>query len=162
MAVAVFHKIADKPSEDKIAHTLEQILGFDGQITFDGAYKSVWKHRKVLKNREPILFVQGDTVGKAGVCHWWQIMELVYRHGFKLGWHGHSHRKLTDLSLGEVYMEIRPDGPLWPSEYRYYAYPHGDWNNAVAELVEAAGYENAFSTTQGEEGNDFAIPRIYL
>lgn len=161
MKAAIFHRIGE-PSEDHMVNSLEQILKFPGEITFDGAYKSVWKYRKVLKNKQPILFVQGDTVGKAGVCYWWQIMELVYRYGFKLGWHGHSHRRLTELNLGEAYKEIRSDGPLWPSEYRYYAYPHGDWSPETALLVQQAGYEKAFSTTQGEEGNDFAIPRVYI
>lgn len=159
MGIAVFHRIGN---EANFVNPIEQILAYDGIITFDGAYESVYHHRKELASRKPILFIQGDTVGTDGVCKWWQIMELVYRWGFQLGWHGHSHRKLTELNAGEVYKEIRPDGPLWPSEYKYYAYPHGDWDNKVAAIVRQAGYEKAYSTTQGEEGNDFAIIREYL
>lgn len=159
MAVAVFHHIG---TEGEYTNTLKQILAYEGVITFDGAYKSVWQYREELAHRKPILFVQGDTVGTEGVCHWWQIMDMVYRLGFELGWHGRSHRKLTELDAGEIYRELRPDTPLWPSEYKYYAYPHGEFDQKAIDAVRAAGYEKGFSTTQGEDGNDFAIPRVYI
>lgn len=157
MKTAVFHKIGE-PSEDHMVNSLEQILAFDGQITFDGAYMSVYEHRKQLAFLEsPLLFIQGYSVGTEGIMSWQQIMELVFDNNFQLGWHGHSHRRLTELRDSEVEEELTCPLPL-----DLYAYPHGDWDSRVAKIVQEMGYLRAYSTTQGEEGNDFAIPRIYL
>lgn len=153
--VGVFHKIGE-PSEDHMVNSLEQILGFNGQITFDGAYLSVWEHRDELAQKEPVLFIQGDTVGYDDVCSWRQIEELL-AIGFIAGWHGWTHRRLTELPDHVVVRELTAT-----SNYKLYAYPHGDWDERVAKLVKDMGYLRAYSTTQGEEGNDFAIPRTYI
>lgn len=155
--VACFHKIGE-PTEDKFTHSIDQILAFDGIITFDGAYSSVYEHRIELAPRQPILFVQGETVAADGICTSQQIEELAGL-GFVLGWHGWTHRKLTDLPDHAIVRELsNPD----PDNYRLYAYPHGDWDERTAKLVKQMGYLKAYSTTQGEEGNDFAIPRMYV
>lgn len=157
--VAVFHKVGE-PSEDHIVNSLEQILNFDGQVTFDGAYESVYKHREILRDRDVIIFIQADTLGKSGVMNFSQVSELCIRYGFHLGWHGWSHRKLTELPDYAVIAELSP-----PAEWNVlplYAYPHGDWDERTASLVKQMGFLRAYSTTQGEEGNDFAIPRIYV
>lgn len=157
--VAVFHKIGE-PSKDHMINSVEQIIDFalkGGLVTFDGAYKSLWENRNKLYNIEPILFIQGNTVGTDGVMDWNEIMELRIKYGFTLGWHGWSHRRLTELEDRPIQRE------LWsPILMDVYAYPHGDWDDRVAKLVREAGYLRAYSTTQGVEGNDFAIPRQYL
>lgn len=158
MDVAVFHKIGE-PNEDHTVNSLEQILGFKGEITFDGAYRSIWEHREILGKREPILFVQEDTVrlGNPDVLTWEEILALR-PYGFILGWHGKSHRRLTELPDHVIIKELTAP-PLFG---KLYAYPHGDWSEHTAELVKQMGYLRAYSTTQGEGGNDFAIPRRYL
>lgn len=155
---AVFHKIGE-PTEDKMTHSIEQILNYNGQITFDGAYRSVYEHRHKLAPKKPILFVQGDTVNdfyNLEVCHWRELYELK-ELGFVLGWHGWTHRKLTDLTESDIYHEL--DNPLGTD---LYAYPHGEFDVIAIAFVEEMDYTKAYSTTQGEEGNDFAIPREYL
>lgn len=158
--VACFHKIGE-PSEDHMVNSIEQILAFDGRVTFDGAYESVWESYPKLKPfliyQSPVLFIQGDTVGKDGICSLSQIKTLS-QLGFIIGWHGWSHRRLTELNDDEVRAEL--DKPEWVAPF--YAYPHGDWDERVANLVRKYGYICAYSTTQGEEGNDFAIPRVYI
>lgn len=158
MKTAVFHKIGE-PTEDKFTHSIEQILAFDGQITFDGAYKSVYWEREKLAPLKPILFVQGNTVNdffNTEVCDWRELYEMK-EMGFILGWHGWTHRKLTELTEVDIYHEL--DNPLGTT---LYAYPHGEWDWKAAAFVEEMDYIKAYSTTQGEEGNDFAIPRIYV
>lgn len=155
MGVAVFHHISDEKKD--FHNTIEEILAFDGVITFDGAYRSVYVHRQALKDREPILFIQGNTVGTEGVCSQKEIAELVDM-GFVLGWHGWTHRRLTELPDHVVINELNPP----TDSYKLYAYPHGEWDDRVAKLVKEMGYFRAYSTTQGVEGNDFAIPREYL
>lgn len=159
MSVAVFHRIGE-PTEDKFCHSIDQILAFDGQITFDGAYESVYEHREELKDKDIIVFIQATTIGKEGVMSLSQIHELGIRYGFHIGWHGWSHRKLTELPDHAVIAELSP-----PKEWNVlpiYAYPHGDFDDRTINLVKQMGYLQAYSTTQGEESNDYAIRRIYI
>lgn len=155
--VAVFHHISNKRKD--FHNSIEQILSFDGVLTFDGAYTSVWDYRDDLAQKDAVIFVQGDTVGTHGVMTWEQIEALAsYPYNLHLGWHGWTHRRLTDLPDHAVIAELSaPRGGAL-----LYAYPHGDWDERTAKLVKDMGYLRAYSTTQGEEGNDFAIPRIYI
>lgn len=154
--MVVFHHIG-KPSEDKMTHSIKQILDCKDTISFDGAYECVWAHREQLKDREPILFVQGQTVGTKGVCTPEQIRELANDYGFVLGWHGWSHRKLTELPDHVIVKELTA-----PREYsKLYAYPHGEFDERVKKIVKDMGFVRAYSTTQGD-GSDYAIIREYL
>lgn len=155
MVVAVFHKIGE-PTPDHFTHSIEQILAFEGVLTFDGAYLSVFEHREALAPRKPLLFVLASTVGSDDVMGWSQIAELK-KLGFIIGWHGVSHRRLTEMGDAAVYKELENG-----RGYKLYAYPHGDWDQRVADIVKSMGYEKAYSTTQGEEGNAYAIPRVYI
>lgn len=151
--VAVFHHIGD---EGSFTNPLSQILNYEGVLTFDGAYLSVWQNRKVLYERNPILFVQADTIGNPGVCSWEQILELG-EEGFVLGWHGHTHRRLTELPDHAVIRELTPHN----SDFKLYAYPHGDFDERTANLVKEMGYLRAYSTTQGNDDN-YSLYREYI
>lgn len=157
MEVAIFHHIGD---EGDFTNTIDEILAFDGVITFDGAYNSVWEHREALEDREPILFVQGDTVGQPGVMSWEEILHLAHHYQFIIGWHGWTHRKLTDLPDHVVINELIPAKEI--EGVKLYAYPHGEWDERVAKIVQQMGYIRAYSTTQGNNDNDFAIYRKYI
>lgn len=153
--VAVFHRIGE-PTEDKFTHSIEQILAYEGKATFDGVYDSVYEHRHQLAPLEPILFITGDQIGQDGFCAKEQLQEMESM-GFTLGWHGKTHKKLTELRPGKMYAELnRPDwvGP-------YYAYPHGDFNDQTIQALRGHGYAWGYSTTQGDEG-DFSYKRIYI
>lgn len=152
---AVFHRIGE-PSEDHFTNSIEQILDYDGQITFDGAYDSLWKHREKLAEKDPVLFVQGNTVGEEGILSWTQITELDTM-GWIIGWHGWTHRRLPELSDQAVIKELTPSNPM----FKLYAYPHGDFDERTKKLVEQMGYLRGYSTTQGDD-SDFAIRREYI
>lgn len=155
MGVAVFHRIGE-PTEDRFTHSIEQIMDYDGQITFDGIYRSVFEHRAVLAWREPILFITGEQIGRKNFCNREQLEHLNWM-GFRLGWHGWTHRKITELSDSEQWEELkRPD---WVSPF--YAYPHGEYDQRAIEKLKKGGYIGAYSTTQGED-SDFAIRREYI
>ena len=157
--VACFHHIGE-PTEDKFTHSIEQILAYEGQITFDGAYESVWAHREALKDKDIIIFLQGLTLGMEGVMNFHRVSILGRDYGFHIGWHGWTHRRLTDLPDHAVIAELTP-----PTEWNIiplYAYPHGDFDERTKDIVKSMGYKQAYSTTQGEEGNEFAIPRMYV
>lgn len=153
--VAVFHHISDEKKD--FHNSLEQILAFDGVITFDGVYTSVFDHRNYLWGKSPILFITGNQIGRDGYCNKEQLLQLKSL-GFRLGWHGWSHTKLTELDKDAIASELWR--PKWIENI--YAYPHGDYDLQTQTIVEDMGYKKAYSTTQGEEGNDFAIPRVYI
>jgi len=155
MAVAVFHHISE-PTEDKFTHSIEQILAFDGKVTFDGVYESVFNHRMALKDLSPILFITGNQIGREGYCNKEQLLELR-RLDFTLGWHGWSHRKLTDLPTEEIRAELQC--PDWVSPV--YAYPHGDFNDLTIAALLLSDYLMAYSTTQGN-GDQFSLERVYV
>lgn len=154
--VAVFHRVGT-PSEDKMCHSLEQILDYEGQVTFDGAYLSVWDNREALAKLNPILFVQGNTINTKGVCTYSQILEME-DIGFQLGWHGYTHRRLPSLSDDELAKELNP-----PNEFRrYYAYPHGEFDERCRDVIRNKSiFFQAFSTTQGDD-DDFSLKREYV
>ncbi len=153
---AVFHRIGE-PSRETFTNSIEQILAYEGEVTFDGVYTSVYDHKDVLKDRGIILFAAGDTIGEPGFCNWAQLLVLTNKYGFKLGWHTWTHRKLTEINGGELLEEMTSPFPT-----KYIAYPHGDYNHDVLALATILGYERGYSTTQGSNETQFSIYREYL
>jgi peptidoglycan/xylan/chitin deacetylase (PgdA/CDA1 family) len=155
-------------------HTREQILGCPDLIGFDGIYKNVYDNRDVLKDKSGVFFVMGDYVGKDNsfdlpnvpklekYCTWDEIHEMTDTLNFKIGWHTWSHPDLTKLSRTEIMQEITPPFPM-----KYFAYPYGKFNNLVIDCVKEAGYEMAWSVTQGSQNPNevdwtYKIYRPYL
>lgn len=155
---AVFHRIG--PKED-FQNPIEEILAFDGIITFDGVYKSVFEHRKALKGRDAIMFITGSQVGREGFCSWPELETLHRSFGFIAGWHGHTHRRLTELSDHAVIAELTPSCKSPQLFNNLYAYPHGDFDERTRNLVEQMGYKRAYSTTQGDD-HPFSLRREYI
>jgi len=157
-------------------NTREQIIACNEPIGFDGIYLNVYENRDVLVGKTGIMFVMGDYVGESNVfdlpnvprieqyCTLDQVMELCGEYNFELGWHTWSHRDLTKLSKEEIMSEIQP--PMGFT-MKYFAYPYGTFNDLVIECVKEAGYEKAYSVTQGSrDPNDpdynFKIYRDYI
>ena len=155
-------------------HTREQILSCKDLIGFDGIYKNVYDNKDILVGKRGVFFVMGDYVGKDNsfdlphvpklekYCTWDEIHEMADTLNFKIGWHTWSHPDLTKLSRTEIMQEITPPFPM-----KYFAYPYGKFNNLVIDCVKEAGYEMAWSVTQGsqnpnEEDWTYKIYRPYL
>lgn len=153
--IGVFHRIGT-PTPDRFTHSIEQILAFNGTVTFDGIYVSVFNHRKQLIPKKPILFISGDQIGREGFCNKEQLLELKDL-GFTLGWHGWSHDRLNELDDEQKRLELRR--PDWVEPL--YAYPHGDFDERCKQVLQAYGYEKAYSTTQGND-DTFSIKRLYV
>ena len=154
--VGVFHRIGVYSPQD-FTNPIEQILAFEGTVTFDGIYVSVFEHRGQLAKRKPLLFISGDQIGREGFCNKEQLLELKAL-GFTLGWHGWSHRRLNEIDDEQKRLELRR--PDWVEPM--YAYPHGDFDDRSIMALKAYGYERAYSTTQGESDNEYAIIRQYI
>lgn len=141
-------------------NTREQILACADPIGFDGIYKNVYYNQDVLVGKSGIMFVMGDFVGGDNFfdlpnvprleeyCTIEEVMELCSKFNFELGWHTWTHRDLTLMNKDEIMLEIVPPMGL---NIKYFAYPYGTYNDLVIECVKEAGYEKAYSVTQGSQ-----------
>jgi hypothetical protein len=155
---AVFHRIG-APDPGTFTNSMDQIRSYPGMKTFDGIYTSVWDHRYEIANLDGDvwLFPAGDTIGAEGFIGLDLLLALRDDFGCRLGWHTWSHPDMRTLTDDQIRRELeRPD---WAEDV--FAYPYGDFNDRVIELVKEAGYSKAYSTTQGN-GNAFSIYRAYI
>lgn len=146
-------------------NTLEEILSSEGKLSFDGVYRNVFDSFEAFKERDITLFVMGNYIGKDNsfdvgmplerLCTMNEIM-LMASNGAKIGWHTWSHRDLTKLSDEELEKEVTPIFPM-----KYFAYPYGKFNDMVIEAVKKAGFEEAWSVTEGDD-SQFQRLRRYL
>lgn len=164
MSVRLLHNIGPKINENY--NTPEQVLACEDFLTFDGVYHNVFRQRHLLRGKDGILFITGDYMGKdnsfdapmplESFCTMEEVQIIMDETGFALGWHTWSHRDLTKLSDAELEYEVTPIVPM-----RYFAYPYGRYDNRVVEAVRRAGYEKAYSVTQGND-NPLTLFRNYL
>ncbi len=141
----VSHIKQQKPMPDKVV-----------AITIDDAYASVYAIAyPILKRRNlPFtLFVATRPVARsyANYMSWAQLKELV-QDGVHLGNHSHSHQHLIERKAGESQQQwedrIRQDIQLAADEiWRHtgfrvglFAYPYGEYDLALAQLVQNLGY----------------------
>jgi hypothetical protein len=155
--VAVFHRIGGWDPAT-FTNPIGQIVTYPGEKTFDGIYTSVWDHREDIRDLGVWLFAAGDTLGTEGFVDRDQLEELVSDYGCWLVWHTWSHPDLRQLSDDQIRREL--DAPDWFARDAF-AYPYGDFDDRVINLVKEAGYGKAYSTTQGNS-DAFSIYRAYL
>ena len=157
MAVGVFHRIGT-PDPGTFTNSMDQVRSV-AEVTFDGIYTSVWDHRDEIGEIGGVwLFPAGDTIGADGFIGLDQLMALVSDYGCRLGWHTWSHPDMRTLSDEQIRREL--DAPDWMPRDAF-AYPYGDFDQRVVELVKEAGYGKAYSTTQGN-ADGYSLYRAYL
>src|SRR5712691_8230847 len=85
----------------------------------------------------------------------WRHLEEMSRAGIAFGSHGATHRLLPRLPHAEIRAEVA--GSLQTLQTRpvnwvpVFCYPNGDYDGAVVNEAQAAGYEAAVSTQPGAE-----------
>lgn len=163
----IIHRIGDRKNGSNF-NTPEEIKGLPkgSNITLDGVYEDIWKHKQLFYGHQVTLFPSGDHIGGNNgfddgqpfgtFLGWDDLFYLCKEFNFKLGWHSWSHRDLTALSRGQKWREIRPPIPM-----ESFAYPYGKFDDECIELVQTAGYKEAFSVRQGD-GSQFQKQRMYL
>lgn len=147
-------------------NTREEILASNEPLSFDGVYKNVLRNMDVLDGKDVTFFVMGKYVGKDNAfdvgqpheeyCTWDEVIYMCGVLKAKLGWHTWSHENLTMLSDSRVIEEITP-----PFKMDTFAYPFGNTDKRVADLVSQAGFKEAWSVFQGD-GTIFQRKRRYL
>lgn len=148
-------------------NTPEEVEKSEGQLSFDGVYKSVYSYADLLKGRDITLFIMGAHVGGwnkfdvgqplAQFCDWNEIMDLKHHFGIKFGWHTWDHFDLTTVGDAALTSQIKPPFPM-----DYFAYPYGKFDDRVIEAVKKAGFKEAFAAGHLGDGTQWQRKRQYL
>ncbi len=100
----------------------------------------------------------------------WDELRQLAKEGLNFGGHTQTHPILTQLSLAEVRQEVRGSladlkrelGDVLPS----FAYPNGNHNDNIINILREEGYQVAFSTRDGfcnlDKANPFSIRRTNI
>jgi peptidoglycan/xylan/chitin deacetylase (PgdA/CDA1 family) len=158
-------------------------------VTFDDAYKSVWKAMPLLETlRIPVTVFACPAYADTGrpfdvpelhseaTAHpdelrtmSWEELKALTERGVEIGSHTASHPHLTALTDRELDAEIRDTRLRFEDELhtpcRFLAYPYGEYNARVRNAARRGGHDAAFALARsaGARGFDpFAVPRIDL
>ena len=142
-------------------------------LSIDDAYSSVYEKAWPLLREAKIpftLFVSTDVVDRqaTGYMSWNQIRELKSA-GVTIGSQTKSHKHLPLIPIEDVKQEIdkanvrisreigsRPD---------LFAYPYGEYNSSVRQLIKDRGFKAAFTQSSGalhKFSDKFSLPRFAL
>lgn len=154
-------------------------------ITFDGVYQNVLQFAAPLLaefNYPFELFLSGDHVGKdnafdridqrTGLPTHEPITQFATKEelkqlvelGGRLQWHTRSHANLTKLDAAAIKRELTVPttlAKLDPQGFTWFAYPHGEFNDQVVELVQQR-FSGALSVVQGNDRDPYRLNRITM
>ena len=126
-------------------------------ITVDDAFLSVYSAAfpRLQSYGYPFtIFVATQAIdqGLRGYASWAQIREM-HAAGVEIGSQSHTHPHLHRLSLAEARQEITTSNARFQQELgitpRYFAYPYGEYNLAVRDMLADLGFEAAFGQASG-------------
>lgn len=155
-------------------NTLEEILAYNGPLSFDGVYMSVYENYKALKGKEIIFFPSWGYLGGTNAfditqplsrfCTFEQILEMADYLVAKIGHHGNLHLNCRGLSLQHIAQEIKL--PTFGHNQRFFvpvlAWPYGDFDANSIAIAKRLGYEKAYSAMQGDDSNPYTLKRTLL
>ncbi|MGE5391907.1 MAG: polysaccharide deacetylase family protein [Deltaproteobacteria bacterium] len=153
-------------------------------ITFDDGYENNYLYAyPILKKYgfTATIFVATKTVGgindfdyrkniqpKNEMLTWRQIKEMR-DNGITIGAHTVDHVHLTEVSLPEARNQIMESKNVLEKELKqeikYFCYPYGEYDQAVADIVKESGFLAATTTDQGlvrSDMNQFLLKRICI
>ncbi|MBP8718918.1 MAG: glycosyltransferase, partial [Candidatus Atribacteria bacterium] len=143
-------------------------------ITFDGIYKNVLEYAAPILNKfgYPFeLFIVGNYIGednsfdtpepKAFFASEDELKELI-RYGGRLEWHSRSHPdfgNIYDEKIIEKELEIKKSIKLLdPKGFKFFAYPHGKFNDKVLNIVKK-NFIGAVADTDGDDRDKYRLTR---
>ena len=144
-------------------------------ITFDDGYESVHRHALPLLrkyNFPATLFVYTDFIGAGDALSWSQLNELAASGLVSVQAHSKTHRNLIERVTGETderyrqMLELEARAPRelierrLASPVRHFAYPYGDANDSVLEVLGRQQYQLAVTVNPG--GNAFFAQPLML
>jgi len=136
-------------------------------LTFDDGFRDVFERAlPILRTHgfRAILFLVTDLIGKTN--EWQQragdivepLMDAAQVRdwlaaGQEIGAHTCNHPRLTQLAPTAAREEITASKKTLENQFgvpvEHFCYPYGDWNTAVRDAVEEAGYRTACTTRTG-------------
>lgn len=144
-------------------------------ISFDGIYRNVLEYAAPLLNKFAYpfeLFVTSDYIGHGNdfdggepSAEFASLDELsaLVRMGGRLQWHSRSHCNLKDIQDSDtIEAELTvPDElkSLDPHGFQWFAYPHGDFNDAVLAATRQR-FRGGVSCIQGNEHDHHCLNRV--
>ena len=98
----------------------------------------------------------------------WEEIKKMGENGISFGSHAHSHRILTHLDSEEINKELTESKTAIEEKTKkpasHFAYPNGDYNSPIKELVKETGYLCACTVERTGDRRDeidlFALPRM--
>ena len=161
-------------SLNEIVNTLKQGKSLPDRtvaITIDDAYLSVyneaWPRLKEL-GLPFTIFVATDPIDRnyKSYMSWDQLRELQ-KNGVSIGSQTASHPHMHLLTKSEAEMEIKKSNNKFLQELgirpEIFAYPYGEYNNEIVDVIKNSGFEAAFGQNSGIlHSNDdfFKLPRF--
>lgn len=142
-------------------------------ITVDDGLKSFYTHGWPLLqkyNCKATLFVNTESVGWGDYLTWAQLRELA-KGGVEIGSHSHKHTYFLNEAEDKRVQIFTGDLDISEQLFRdslgfvpkVYAYPYGEFDEQMAEVLKRRGYTLAFAQNSGVWGSathPFAIPRF--
>ncbi len=102
--------------------------------------------------------------------HWylsWDDLSAMQSEGHTIGGHGFSHNPLAGMSLPDQWHDIKRSARLLHdglgADQRPFSYPFGSFTQATTDLVQQAGFAQAFSTNRSLVASNaglFDLPRV--
>lgn len=144
-------------------------------ITIDDGYESVYRHALPLLRKHGFpatVFVYTDFIGAGEALSWTQLQELAASGLVDIQAHSKSHRNLIERTAGEtdaqyaqgLEAEARTPREIierrLPVRVRHYAYPFGDTNDQMLEVLGRQQYQLAVTVNPG--GNPFFAQPLML
>ena len=142
-------------------------------LSVDDAYESVYTRAwPILKEAGfPLtVFVATDPVDRklSRYMNWDQLRELA-EQGVTIGSQTKSHPHMADIARDAVKAELRQSNALFEEKLGHapdlFAYPYGEANNEVMELVKTEGFVAAFGQHSGAIGTGsemYYLPRFAM
>ena len=125
-------------------------------LNFDDGWENQFIYAFPLLKKyhyEATFFIYTNVIDHSPFLSWKQIKEMV-ESGMAIGGHTKTHPLLTNIAnADELRDEIVGGKKILEDHLRrsvtVFAYPYGDYNNAVASAVKEAGFRMARSTYRG-------------
>ena len=144
-------------------------------ITIDDGYESVHRVALPLLRKHGFaatLFVYTDFIGSPDALSWAQLQDLVASGLVDVQAHSKTHRNLIEREAGEpderyrqwLDIEVRAPRELLerrlPVQVRHYAFPYGDANQTLLDLLARQRYQLGLTVNPG--GNGFFAQPLML
>ncbi|MCU4175575.1 polysaccharide deacetylase family protein [Carboxylicivirga sp. N1Y90] len=138
-------------------------------ITVDDGYRSFMENGLPILEKygmKATLFVNTESVGWADYLTWQELRDIQSR-GVEIGNHSHKHSYFMNKSHSDFELDLSQSEKLFKDELgmvpKSYAYPYGEFSEAMADVLRAKGYQAGFAQFSGvwtEKTNSYSVPRF--